>query len=147
MLTMLLAIGAIGQRDIPLPTATPLIENFRIRYPALAATSDARIQYWITDAASYVGDWGLDTDPAILAYAAHQIVVTAPGEASAGVLAGVTRFHSASVDISMTEFAANLAARGGWGASPYGIEFEGYLRRHNGGPRLVGCVEAFRPCW
>jgi len=118
--------------------------DLRIRYPALERVDEARAQYWIDDAARFVGDWGLDTDPATLAYAAHQITATEGGEGAA--MAGVTRFHSGSVDISMTEFAANQAARGGWGSTPYGQEFEGYMRRHNGGPRLVGYVEPF-PCW
>lgn len=125
-------------------TVTPA--TLRLVYPDLPAFTDERAQFWIDDASRYVAGWGADEDPATLAYAAHKIATTSSG-AAGSAMAGVTRFHSAAVDISMTEFAANQAARGGWGATPYGIEFEGYLRRHNGGPRLVGCVEAFRPCW
>lgn len=115
-----------------------------IRYPAFVEVDPCRVEYWIKDAARYVGDWGDDTDPAILAYAAHQLVMTDAGKDAA--MAGVTRFHSASVDISMTEFAANQAAKGGWAATEYGKEFEAYQRRHAGGPRLVGFVEPFG-CW
>ena len=130
-----------------LTVATPA--DLKMRYPAFDAVDDARVQYWLTDADRYVNDsWGADADPGRIDYAAHQLVVTkAPGIAddsdltAMGVPAGVTKFRSASMDVQITEAGANRSLSSGWDASIYGQAFAVLLRRHNGGPRLVGYVE------
>lgn len=139
-----------------LTVATPA--DLKMRYPTFDAVDDVRIQYWLTDAGRYVNDsWGADADPGRIDYAAHQLVVTkAPGIADGediGIPAGVTRFRSASMDVAISDSAANRSLSGGWDATIYGQAFAVLLRRHNGGPRLVGYVEprcdvfGGYPCW
>lgn len=122
--------------------------SLRIRYPAFAQVDDAVIAFWLTDAARYVGDWGADTDPALEAYAAHKMAST-PGvlAAEAGTVdaavatvqaSGVTSFRSGSFSIQMSDAAAAAQVKGGYDSTPYGKEFKLLLRRHTGGPRLVG---------
>jgi hypothetical protein len=53
---------------------------------------------------------------------------------------GVTRFRSASMDVAVSETAANRSLGTGYSATRYGTEFAMLLRRHGGGPRLVGCA-------
>ena len=52
----------------------------------------------------------------------------------------MTRFRSASMDVAVSEAAANRSLDTGYGSTRYGAEFAKLLRRHSGGPRLVGCV-------
>ena len=123
--------------------------GLKMRYPAFAAVDDARIQYWLTDADRFVTDgWGADADPARLAYAAHNLVLSnAPGIqsgtdlAAMGIPTGVTKFKSASMDVQISEAAANRSLASGWDATTYGAEFAVMLRRNTGGPMLVGYVE------
>lgn len=127
--------------------ATPA--DLKMRYPAFADVDDARIQYWLTDADRFVTDgWGADADPARLAYAAHNLVLSnAPGIQSStdlaamGIPTGVTKFKSASMDIQISEAAANRSLASGWDATTYGEEFAVMLARNTGGPFLCGYVE------
>lgn len=117
--------------------------TLKMRYPAFATVDDARVQYWLTDAARIVTDsWGPDQEPATLALAAHNMATT-PGVLSSGsssIPAGVTRFRSGSTDISFSDSAAAQSAEGGYKSSPYGKEFAVMLRRNASGPMLVGYV-------
>lgn len=120
--------------------------TLRLRYRAFAAVDDAVIQYWLDDAGRIVTDaWGDDYEPATFALAAHSMALArTPGIADGGasqIPAGVTRFKSGTVDIAVTEAAANRAVSGGYGSTPYGAEFQIMLRRNAGGPMLVGCAE------
>lgn len=125
--------------------------TLRLRYDAFANVTDERIQYWLTDAARTVdATWGVDQEPATLALAAHNMVLNnVPGitQTEASELGpGITRFRSASVDISVTDAVANAGIAIGYSATRYGAEFAVMQRRHLGGPRLVGYVEP-RCCW
>jgi hypothetical protein len=128
-------------------TATPA--DLKMRYPAFGNVADDRIQYWLTDADRFVTDaWGTDADPARLAYAAHKLVLSkAPGIsddsdlAVLGIPTGVTKFKSASMDVQISEAAANRSLASGWDATTYGEEFAVMLARNTGGPMLVGYVE------
>lgn len=127
-------------------SSDPLLTAFRMRYPAFAAVDAGTIVYWLKDADRFVNDsWGTDADPARLAYAAHQMSLNGtPGiaaGATAQIPAGVTKFKSASMDVSISDSAANRSISGGWSATVYGQEFAVMLRRNTGGPRLVGYVE------
>lgn len=114
--------------------------TFRIRYPALASTSDATIAYWLTDAALTVTDtWGTDQEPATLALAAHGIAKSA-SSASGAIPAGVTSFRSGSFSATVTDAAANAATSAGYDSTVYGQEYLRYLRRNFGGPMLMGFV-------
>lgn len=124
------------------------VETLRLRYPAFAAVPEPTIAYWLTDAAREVdASWGDDQEPATLALAAHSMTVTPgvmPATASVALPAGLTSFRSASASLTFSDEAAARAAKGGFAATDYGLEFLRYQRRHVGGPRLVG--PAFLPC-
>jgi hypothetical protein len=139
MITTLIATGIVGGGS-----DHPLLGEFRLRYPEFASVSDQLVVYWMSKAVATVTEcWGTDYEDGIMLFAAHKVSISGaltvgPGR---GELAGVTRFRSASMDIAISETVANAGAKGGWSASSYGQEFQILLRRHCGGPRLVGCVE------
>lgn len=122
----------------------PTLAEFRDRFPALAAVPDPRVEYWLAKHAPVTTSWDeVDYADAILELTAHNIVVNGEVPASggdAGDMAGVTRFRSASMDISFSEQAANAAMDGGYDATKYGQRFRVYLRRNVGSVQLVGCV-------
>ena len=124
-------------------------ETLKLRYPAFAAVSVDTITYWLTDAAREVdASWGDDQEPATLALAAHNMTVTPgvlPSAAGVELPAGLTSFKSAAVSLNFSAAAVAQAVTGGFRATLYGREFLRYLRRHVGGPRLVGFVAPF-PC-
>lgn len=120
--------------------------TLKMRYPAFAAVPDATIQYWLDDAGRIVTTaWGADYEPGTFALAAHNMALArTPGISDGGasqIPSGVTRFKSASVDIAVTEAAANRSVSGGYASTPYGAEFAIMLRRNTGGPELIGYVE------
>lgn len=127
------------------------IQDLRMRYPAFRGVAADDIEYWLADALRIVGpSWGDDADVAQLLLAAHNLtLVDAPGIAKTEaerLPAGVTRFRSASVDVGVSEAFANRVVTGGYSSTRYGQEFAVLLRRHGGGPRLVGytpCAEVF----
>ncbi|RYD24765.1 MAG: DUF4054 domain-containing protein [Lysobacteraceae bacterium] len=126
--------------------------TLRLRYAAFENVTDDRIQYWLTDAGRIVtADWGEDYEPATLALAAyHMSANRIPGmtlDASEQLPAGVTAFRSASMNVSVSDAAANRAVIGGYSSNVYGLEFLSMLRRNRGGPRLVGYVEPSAVCW
>jgi len=147
MLTLLLSTVLTDAGVIAPPERVPdLVAALRIRYPAFRNVETATIAYWLKDADRFVNDgWGDDADPARLAYAAHQMSLNGtPGiaaGATAQIPAGVTKFKSASMDVSISDAAANRSISGGWAATTFGQDFAVMLRRNTGGPRLVGYVE------
>lgn len=122
-----------------MPYAVPTPNDFRTRFPAFADADDSVITYWITDAQRIVTtDW-IETDyqPAILSYAAHEMALAGLETSSSGASlpAGVTRFRSGSMDVSVSE---NVASATGYQATRYGQAFATFLRRNRGGVRVVG---------
>lgn len=120
----------------------PTLSDFRDRFPALAAVPDARVEYWLARHAPVTEAWDeADYADAILELTAHNLVINdeVPGSGEGGAMAGVTRFRSASMDVSFSERAANAGLDGGYDATKYGLRFKVYLRRNVGGARLVGC--------
>lgn len=125
--------------------------TLRLRYPAFTAVDDAVITYWLTDAGRIVTEaWGADYEPATFALAAHSMVLAGAAGIATGatseIPAGVTRFRSGSMDVGISEKAANRLADGGYQATSYGQEFAVMLRRNCGAPRLVGCFDPCLPC-
>jgi len=143
MLALMVSTVLPGGDVAPEPV-TGMLAAFRMRYPAFAAVPDAKVQYWLTDAAREVdASWGADQAPATLALAAHNMTVTPgvlPSAAGAALPAGLTSFKSAAVSLNFSDAAAAQAVSGGFRATIYGREFLRYQRRHVGGPRLVGPV-------
>lgn len=124
-----------------MPYTTPTANDLQARYPAFAGVLDATIDVWITDALRFVDETWIEDDyqPAVMAHAAHQMALIGLGTTTgAGALpAGVTRFKSGAMDVTVSEAAASAAAGGGYPATPYGREYARLLRRSHGGPRVV----------
>jgi len=151
MLSVLLATGLLTDRSTPpVPQPTGLLAAFRLRYAAFAAVSDTTVQAFLDDALPYVTSFGDEATRGQMLLAAHNMVLAdVPGiakDASAQIPAGVTRFRSASMDVAVSDAAANRSVAGGYSATWYGQEFAKIQRRHVGGPRLVGFVEPLG-CW
>lgn len=119
----------------------PTPDQLQARYSAFAAVADETIQYWLTDAERSVDQSWIEADyaPALMALAAHNMAMEGHGAASgaSAIPAGVTRFRSGSMDVSISEAAASASTKGGYQASRYGQEFVRLLRRSHGGPRVV----------
>lgn len=119
--------------------------DLKARYAIFAAVPDATVQLFLDDALPYVATWDDEADKGQMLLAAHEMIVAkVPGivqDAAALIPAGVTRFKSAGMELAVSETAANRSIAGGYGATTFGEQFAVLLRRHNGGPRLVGYVE------
>ena len=101
----------------------PTAADLKARYPAFADVLDATVEAWITDAQRIVTtSWDeADYAPGIMSLAAHSMTLQGIGASGAAQLpAGVTRFRSASMDVAVSETAANARARGGYSATGYG---------------------------
>lgn len=127
------------------------VTEFLTRYPAFSSVAGGTIAYWLRDAERTVTDrWREDDQaPARMALAAHNMAAGGllPQTGAAAIPAGVTRFRSASMDVGLSEAAANRALKGGYGSTVYGQEFAVMERRNLGAPRLVGaCHPRFSPC-
>lgn len=129
----------------------PTPADLKARYPAFAAVDDETIQYWLTDAERFVDESWLEADyaPALMAVAAHHMADAGLGaqSGSASLPAGVTRFRSGQMDVTVSDSAASASAKGGFGSTRYGREYQAMLRRNFGGPRAIvaGTVPAGIP--
>lgn len=127
------------------------VQDLRFRHPEFRGVAADDIEYWLNDALKIVNPgWGDDADEGQIEYACHKMAVNkVPGiikDEAEQIPAGVTRFRSASMDVAVSETAANRSIGTGYSATRYGAEFAVMLRRHGGGPRLVGytpCAEVF----
>lgn len=119
----------------------PTPADLKIRYAAFAAVADEIIQYWLTDAERFVDQSWFESDyaPALIAAAAHNMSLDGHGSVSGSgsIPAGVTRFKSGAIDLTLTEASANAQVKGGWASTRYGREFALLLRKNKGGPRLI----------
>lgn len=115
--------------------------TLKLRYPAFAAVEDATIQYWLTDAERFVDQSWPEGDyaPALMALAAHYMALAGMGgtSGSGAIPAGVTRFRSGAMDVTIADAVAVQQSKGGYQATRYGQEFARMQRRNFGGPRVV----------
>ncbi len=124
---------------------TATVEGLKARYAIFAPVADATVQLFLDDALPYVSMFGDEADRGQMLLAAHMMVQAG----TAGIVktaveqipAGVTRFRSASMDVGISESAANRSVSGGYASTWLGQEFAKMQRRHFGGTRLVGYVE------
>lgn len=136
MITTLIATGIVGGGS-----DHPLLGEFRLRYPGFAGVSDQTIAYWLGKAGVTVTEcWGDDYSDGVMLFAAIRIIKSGALALAGGgseLPVGVTRFKSASMDVAVSEKAANALSD----ASGFEAEFARLMRRHCGLPRLVGYVE------
>lgn len=124
----------------------PAIAEFLIRYPAFVSVSTATIAYWLKDVEKVVTDswFADDISPARMALAAHNLALSGAGSSGGAVAAlanmGVESFKSASMSVSFNSETIARTGAGGYSSTRYGKDFQVYLRRNVGGPRLVGCA-------
>lgn len=111
------------------------------RYPAFTSVPAATVQYWLTDAERYVdSSWAQgDYAAALMAKAASSMAKGGLGAAtgSAAMPAGVTRFRSGAMDVTISDAVAAAAASGGIAAGIYEAEFIALRRRNFAGPRAI----------
>lgn len=124
-----------------MPYTAPTPAELQARYPAFASVAEATIQVWLTDSERYVDTSWIEGDyqPAIMAHAAHQMALLSLGtqSASGAIPAGMTRWKSGVVDVTISEAAASQSAKGGYSATVYGREYLMLRRRSFAGPRIV----------
>lgn len=121
------------------------VEGLKTRYAIFTAVADATVQLFLDDALPYVTTFGDEADRGQMLLAAHMMVqadtVGIVKDATSEIPAGVTRFRSASMDVAISETAANRSMASGYASTWFGEEFAKLQRRYFGGPRLVGYVE------
>lgn len=121
--------------------AKPSPAHLIARYPAFASVAIGTIRMWLTDAERFVDESWPEGDyaAALMSYAAHSMALLGLGASSgaAAIPAGVTRFRSGAMDVSISESAASAQANGGLDATVYGREFKLLRRRNFGGPRVI----------
>lgn len=131
----------------------PTPAALKLRYPAFAGVEDATVQYWLTDAERFVDTSWTESDyaPALMSLAAHNLTMAGRGAATgaSAIPAGVTRFKSGAMDVTISEAAASAMTKGGYQASVYGQEFALLLRRNKAGPRVIsaGSLPAYPPAY
>lgn len=122
----------------------PTPATLKLRYPAFAAVDDAVTQYWLTDAERFVDQTWPEGDyaPALMALAAHHMTLAGLGAATgaSAIPAGVTRFRSGAMDVTIADAVAAKQATGGYQATRYGQEFVQMQRRNFGGPRVAAAL-------
>lgn len=118
----------------------PTPAEFKTRYPAFAAVSDATIQAYLNDAP--VDDSWLDSDytRAIMLWAAHTMTANGIGadEIGQAAAAGLSRLKSGTLDVSFKDSAQDMGGMGEYGGTAYGRQFYALLRANKGGPRVIG---------
>lgn len=113
----------------------PIAGHLIARYPAFSAVSPSTVSFWLTDAERYVTEAWSEGDYAagLMALAAHNMALA--GYGTGGTLAqiprGVSRFKSGSLDVTLTDQAANGS---GYDSTIYGAEYASLLRRNRAGP-------------
>jgi hypothetical protein len=122
--------------------AKPLPPHLKQRYPAFADVDAGTVQYWLTDAERSVDTSWSEGDYAagLMALAAHNMALAGYGTDAAKLAvipAGVSRFKSGSLDVTLTDASANARMGASYDSTRYGQEYLALLRRNRGGP-LVG---------
>jgi hypothetical protein len=119
--------------------AKPLPGHLIARYPAFADVPASTVQAWLTDAERFVTTAWAEGDYAagLMSLAAHNLALAGfgtRGAALAELPAGVSRFKSGTLDVTLTDAAANARMNGGYDSTLYGAEYQLLLRRNRGGP-------------
>jgi len=128
-------------------TRLPLAD-FKALFPAFPTLTDAPYAAWAAKAEARVGEaYGDDQQDATELLTAHLLALNSIGGATgAAMLAatGATSFKSGTFQASISDSVVSARAKGGYGATPYGLQFAEIQRRLFGGPRLVGYLGT--PC-
>ncbi|PZQ55771.1 MAG: DUF4054 domain-containing protein [Novosphingobium pentaromativorans] len=125
-----------------MPYTRLTLEQFKATYPAFSTLTEPPYAAWATKAEARVGEnYGDEQQDATELLTAHLLALNGIGGApGAAMLAatGAVKFKSGTFDASISESVVAQRAKGGYGATPWGIQFQEIQRRLFGGPRLVG---------
>ncbi|MDF0543338.1 DUF4054 domain-containing protein [Sphingobium sp. H39-3-25] len=118
------------------------LSQFTDLFPAFLALTQGQYDAWAPKAEARVGTgYGDAQQDATELLLAHLLSINGIGQSSqlAGIAAaGVTDFKSGGFSASISADAVKARVAGGYGASPYGQQFEAIQRRIFSGPRLIG---------
>lgn len=124
------------------------LAQFQATYPAFSTLTAEPYAAWATKAEARVGEnYGDEQQDATELLTAHLLALNGIGGApGAAMLAatGAVKFKSGTFDASISESVVAQRAKGGYGATPWGIQFQEIQRRLFGGPVLIGFVGT--PC-
>ncbi|KMS59981.1 hypothetical protein V474_07740 [Novosphingobium barchaimii LL02] len=122
-------------------TRLPLAD-FQALFPAFSTLTEAPYAAWATKAEAKVGEnYGDEQQDATEFLTAHYLASQGIGGAagSAMLLAtGATSFKSGTFSASIAESVVAQRAKGGYGSTPYGVEFQAIQSRLFSGPVLMG---------
>jgi len=132
-----------------MPYTRPTLEQFQALFPAFSTLQQASYDAWAIKAEARVGaEYGDEQQDATELLTAHLLASNSVGisPASATLAAtGATSFKSGDFSASISESAVAAKTKGGYGSTPYGLQFAAIQRRVFGGPVLMGYAEG--PCW
>lgn len=115
-------------------SANAFAAAFRAAFPAFADTAPESIEYWRTQAARIADErFGDDEGHALNLLTAHYLSIQ-PGTMGSSSMAGLTRFKSASVDITVSD---KVASATGYAQSVYGQQFAVLQRQYLAAPFLA----------
>lgn len=110
--------------------AQPSLSTFLARFPEFGCVSHSLIISVLAEAPIYVdGSWGDTEEPGAMLYAAHSLAIQGQGDGPASQKfknASVTSITSGSHKVVYSD---NTGAMVGYGATPYGQQFEILARR------------------
>lgn len=132
--------------------------KFKAVKPSFADVDDDVIQYYLDTAALSVGSAWPDNmyQAGIISLTCHLMTLEGLGtsdEAKTAVSGGMVRLKSASVDVQVSQVAADAIAKGGYEATSCGREFARLMGMLHAGPITVGggaggqCASPYAKDW
>lgn len=119
------------------------LAEFKALFPAFSALEQAPYDAWVAKAEARVTDaYGDQQQDATELLTAHLLALNGIGLGAAGTITatGATSFKSGTFSATISDSVISARAKGGYGATPYGVQFAQIQRTLFGGPRLVGCA-------
>lgn len=120
------------------------LSAFQALFPAFTTLTQEQYDAWVAKAEARVTeDYGDDQQDATELLTAHLLALNGVGQpAGTDILtaSGATSFKSGSFSATLSDAVVAQRSKGGYQATPYGIQFQALQRRYFGGPRLVGYV-------
>lgn len=131
-----------------MPYTRLTLEQFKATYPAFSTLTEPPYAAWATKAEARVGEnYGDEQQDATELLTAHLLALNGiGGPPGAAMLAatGATSFKSGTFQASVSDTVVAQRAKGGYGATSWGQQFQEIQRRLFGGPVLIGFVGT--PC-
>lgn len=119
----------------------PSLATFQAMFaPAFDALTQPQYDAWITQAERLVGEnYGDDQLFATELLTAHLLSINNIGTGQAGSIGatGAVSFRSGAFSATLSDAVVAQRAKGGYGATVWGQQFQDIQRRLFGGPRLV----------